>query len=32
MLLDKIFGTTDHFCRGRGMEIEIEHDKFEDVE
>ena len=33
MIMDKILNETSHFCRGRsGMEIEIEHGEYEDVE
>ena len=31
MILDSLIDNVNHFCRGKGMQIEIEYDEFEDA-
>ena len=32
MTLEPLLDSVNHFCRGKGMQIELTHDEFEDCE
>jgi hypothetical protein len=31
-MIDKIITPVDHWCRGKGCQIELEHGEYEDIE